>query len=399
MGGTKNFFKEKKEWSIVKDNILNWYLTPYLSKIINTRKPVYIIDCFAGKGKFDSGEVGSPLIIAEQINSNLNKKSSTDIKLLCIEKNKNYYNALEQNLMPFKKFCYGFNGTFEDGFDSILKSINNKNVFFYIDPYGIKSLNFDIFNKIKKSNCHSYEVLMNFNTFGFLREGCRILNYKYDSKFESEVDSMYELNNSIEECYLSDIANGTYWKDILYQYNNKKITMLEAEELFIDNYLKTLERKNIFKYTLSIQIKLKQKNMLKYRLVFGTNHIDGLFLMCDNMNQKLNYMIEKENLGQMSLFSNQCGNECLDINNKARNKIIDILKQNKPNFIDLEELYYKLIKVFEINYKISNYKKILTELEKDNLILVERDPEHTKSGRKSRSFDIKKHKIKIASVY
>lgn len=396
LGGTKDFFKEKKDWSIIKDNILGWYLSPYLSKLVYTKKPILIVDCFAGKGKFDSGENGSPLIICEKVKSNLDNKSGTDIKVFCIEKNKKYHRSLTQNTIPYKNFCCTFNDSFENCFDLVLKDAYNKNIFFYIDPYGIKSLDFEIFNKMKENNCYTYEILMNFNTFGFLREACRIMNYKYDSKYEFEIDSTYEFNDTIEECYLSNIAHGTYWKDILCEYNNNIINMIEAEQLLIDHYLSTLESKKIFKYTLSIPIKLKQKNMLKYRLVFGTNHIDGLLLMCDNMNQKLNYMIEKENLGQLSFFSNEFSNECLDLNDKVRNKIIELLNRNNSNFLDLKELCYKLIKIYGINYKIKDYKNILKKMEKDNLILVKRNPECTNTGKRTFSFDTKKYEIKIA---
>lgn len=55
MGSTKNFFKVKKEWSKIKDAILDWYLTPYIAKILTTGKPLYLMDCFAGKGKFEDG--------------------------------------------------------------------------------------------------------------------------------------------------------------------------------------------------------------------------------------------------------------------------------------------------------------------------------------------------------
>ncbi len=58
VGQTKNFFKEKKDWSIFKDKILDYYLTPYIAKIVRTGKPLIIFDCFAGKGKFDNGEKG-----------------------------------------------------------------------------------------------------------------------------------------------------------------------------------------------------------------------------------------------------------------------------------------------------------------------------------------------------
>ena len=47
MGQTKDFFKEKKAWSVLKDEILDYYLVPYIAKILRTGKPLYIFDCFA----------------------------------------------------------------------------------------------------------------------------------------------------------------------------------------------------------------------------------------------------------------------------------------------------------------------------------------------------------------
>ena len=59
---TADFFVSKKEWSEVKDALLECYLTPYITKIIHTHKTVNYIDCFAGKGKFDDGKLGSPIL-------------------------------------------------------------------------------------------------------------------------------------------------------------------------------------------------------------------------------------------------------------------------------------------------------------------------------------------------
>ena len=60
----ENFFEKKREWSKIKDKIVAYYLKPYAAKILQNQKPLKIIDCFAGKGKFDDGEKGSPKIIA-----------------------------------------------------------------------------------------------------------------------------------------------------------------------------------------------------------------------------------------------------------------------------------------------------------------------------------------------
>ena len=56
------FFEKKKVWSVVKDDLLGCYLVPYFSKLFRTRKPILYVDCFAGKGKFDDGSDGSPLV-------------------------------------------------------------------------------------------------------------------------------------------------------------------------------------------------------------------------------------------------------------------------------------------------------------------------------------------------
>ena len=67
MGATRDFFARKHEWSEMKDSILGAYLRPYLAKISRTRRAVRIADCFAGKGRFDDGRDGSPIIIRDAI--------------------------------------------------------------------------------------------------------------------------------------------------------------------------------------------------------------------------------------------------------------------------------------------------------------------------------------------
>ena len=48
----------KKKTGVVeyKDFILNYYLEPYIPKVNTLKKPILIIDCFAGRGSFDDGQ-------------------------------------------------------------------------------------------------------------------------------------------------------------------------------------------------------------------------------------------------------------------------------------------------------------------------------------------------------
>ena len=70
-----DFFKIKNNWSVIKDRLLGCYLTPYFQKILKTRRPTYYIDCFAGKGKFEDGSDGSPLIALKIQNDCLNRST------------------------------------------------------------------------------------------------------------------------------------------------------------------------------------------------------------------------------------------------------------------------------------------------------------------------------------
>lgn len=71
-----DFFKKKKLWSEVKDQLLCCYLTPYFQKVLRTGKPIFYVDCFAGKGRFDDGEPGSPIIALDARKSCLSKTKS-----------------------------------------------------------------------------------------------------------------------------------------------------------------------------------------------------------------------------------------------------------------------------------------------------------------------------------
>lgn len=67
MANTKEFFKTKKAWSIYKDELLCSYILPYFNKVMSTGIPIVYIDGFAGKGKFDDGTLGSPLLVKEKL--------------------------------------------------------------------------------------------------------------------------------------------------------------------------------------------------------------------------------------------------------------------------------------------------------------------------------------------
>lgn len=194
----RDFFKKKNEWSEIKDTLLRCYLPQYFQKLLVSGKPIFYIDCFAGKGKFDDGNDGSPLIAMQIINerlgmSRISRKNNAIVPCF-IELN--HAADLEQNLM-LHPYQYGtpqvVDGKFEDNIRGLLKDKRGYNVFLYIDPYGIQALDSQLFDEIGTYGFRSFEMLINFNSFGFFRDACRVM--KVDI---SQDDALMGLDDLVE---------------------------------------------------------------------------------------------------------------------------------------------------------------------------------------------------------
>ena len=388
---TKNFFSRKKSWSVLKDKIIDYYLKPYIAKILATRRPLVIVDCFAGKGAFDDGFVGSPLIIAERIKSELLNNPGSLIKGFFIEKK--YFKELKENLAGFSN-CALLEGTYEENIEDIIKSkgLEGSNLFLYVDPYGIKSLDFSYFRKLSNKRLNSIELLMNFDSFGFLREGCRLLNFK--KEFDSfDTEDEYEIDEKNTVPRMNAIACGSYWQNILKDYKNGNIKMFEAEERLMSGYTENVKKN--FRYSVNIPIKEKTVNIPKYRLIFATNHPDGLFLMVNNMNQSWQLILEQEREGQQVLFEYVFPDMTQIKGFNLENDILDFTN----NKILLKSLLIKLIEKYGISFSEKDYIRTLKEMEKVKKIEIIRNPEYTpKSRRKATTMDYSNKNYEISVI-
>jgi len=352
---TSNFFEKKQNWSKIKDKVVSEYLTPYCAKLLATHKPLKIVDCFAGKGKFDDGEEGSPIMIAKVIHEILKKQTSYSNKNIeaCFIEQK-YYTNLQENTKFFSN-CRVISGNFEDNIASIIENNKNKNsnLFLYIDPYGIKSLSFDIFHSLKEMKNLSTEILMNFNSFGFLREGFRLLQKSMPPELKS---ANYEDDSKNTVAKMNKIANGNYWQQIVQDKNDNKITMYEAEEKFIQEYKKQLQ--SVYEHIIDIPIKVKREHIPKYRLIFGTNHHEGLFLMVDNMVKRWNEFLNMSNEEGLFKEFNLPNYNMGDIN--LENEILNFIpKGSQIKYLDLLKA---LINTYGISFSIREYTQTLSKL-------------------------------------
>lgn len=248
----KAFFDEKRDWSEIKDSLLGAYIKPYFQKLLRSGKPIVYVDCFAGKGKFGDGKPGSPLIALEARRDSLEVTKAQNASIETYFIDLNYASDLKVNLAPYEEAFWSpqiISGKYEDKIVEILKNRRDVNVFLYIDPYGIQALDAELFNKFDSYTFKSFEMLINFNSFGFIREGCRALKVDY-SRDEALMDlddlveySPAQIDSSQKSInLLNRIADGTYWQDIINNFKNELLDGYQAEEQLSVLYKQRLKK-------------------------------------------------------------------------------------------------------------------------------------------------------------
>lgn len=391
------FFKKKKKWSETKDAILGCYLIPYFAKIFHKKCPVCYIDCFAGKGKFDDGFPGSPLIALDCINKTYQTTTSQNIiSTHFIELN--FASELQDNITEYIKSnarnsttANVYSGKFEDNIDAIISKHQNESIFMYVDPYGIKALDIERFNNFKLSPSASIEILINFNTWGFIREACRIfkVNFEFDPSLNDYLIE-FDSNENVGIDELTRIAGGDYWIDIISRFEKKIITPLEAEKELSAGIKNAFLSK--YKFVLDVPI-MSSDNCLvpKYRLFHLTNHEEGCILMADTMYNKIKSLRISNRNEQLSIFDYTTEGVIID-DEKIKNNILKYVSTSNEHL-------NKVLCDFYVNEGAvcskSTICNLLKKLKDEEMIKIDRFPPFTEKTNKPSTFmnEDKQHKV------
>lgn len=324
-----DFFKGKKSWSRMKDEILRKYLWPYIHKVKNFHRSVVIVDGFAGCGIYGDKSEGSPLIICKILEI-FQKKGIKAIGIF-IDQDPECFKELEKNIQYYKNcgIAYTEFGDFRKILHEIIMAIEKLPAFFYIDPFGIAGLEFQhlerIFEKVKIS---STEILVNFN----YRVVCR--------------------ENEAHPNLVRNVMNGDYYKEILA---DKNLSDSQKEEKILENY-KDFYRK-YFNFVGSCPVMYKDDKDAKYHLIFATSHFDGLRLMNDIMGNVYRGFYTD---GRLFSATPQVDKKDLEQN------VVNLLRENR--IANREEIKKTLIPKLFIKYKESNYNLLISELIKSGKV-------------------------------
>ncbi len=403
----------------MKDTLLGVYLHVYFSKVIHTKRPIVYIDCFAGAGKFKKGgEDGSPRIALKERKIALEASAyafpNATIDMYFIEPI--YSEALSENIQDFPiDDGHGtinvINGKYEDSVLRILANYRDANIFLYVDPFGIKNLGNRIFIDVCKRFNERVELLLNLNSFGFIRDACRVVGTSYNGVEadleERDCDVPSGLTN--DRTLLTAIAGGDYWEKIIDQYLTFKTlaSSLDAENLFSTAYKHMLSKVGggPFTYVLDLPIRIKKGSYPKYRLVHATNHHDGCIAMADIMIHRADELYcDVQSDGQLSLFEFDVNQNMKPHESVLREGLLKVLRNKADSFLDklrrfgftiANPSFFSKVKVrlnsllamfFCENGVVCSTKDligILKSMETDGIIEVFRNPPLTEGGKVS----------------
>lgn len=298
MADAQEFFRKKKPWSRYKDLILDYYLEPYLAKVSRLRRPILVVDCFAGPGRFDDGAPGSPLIISNRLRSL--RVQGLAVLAFYVEKDPVLFESLKGNARDCGIPVEVRPGDFRQYIHEISRLARDYTVFLYLDPIKPSDLLYadmeSVYGHLRRGQ--SVEVLINFLSPSFLRAVRGLLSQTLSEDVSSHG------HNSVSRW--NAVAGGTYWQEIA---SDMQTSNAECVERLAKGYAQKL--RETFKWVISYPVRAKYGSRFpKYHLMFGSRHPDAIELMNRAM-VKARREFVKRRFVDGYLFANEPENEII----------------------------------------------------------------------------------------
>lgn len=347
------FFRAKREWSRVKDRIVGSYIACYLKTVQHRGRPIIIVDAFAGPGSFGDGSEGSPLIVCGAIGKA--PKRGVGIACLFSDSHPAHRAALEDRLSDYVK--QGIAGKplsdFSEALSCALQVGKGATLFFYLDPYGIKDLDFDTVKQIyERDTSQSTEVLINFNFKTFMRMSG---NWSYT---DSADDVARKVRGSKIET-VNSVMGGNYWIELV---TNPRLDKIQREDAVVGAYMDRVRA--FFQYTYAIPVKemddgagVPADDLAKYHLIFGTRSARAVLYMNDVANIALEPYFNQFKEGLLfSMTPKRYEPTSMEDVKSAILRVVNIRPMTRP------QIYEAIVPEFFLQYRSKDYRAMIDGL-------------------------------------
>lgn len=284
-----SFFKGKRPWSRIKDKVLADYMAPYLAKVSKLGRPILLIDCFAGPGRFERDqEKGSPLIMCELAE----RYAKGQCHAIFVNKRPKRHKQLVEALDGFIRM--GIVVPILGDAQSLLAMVKNllgdHTVFIYLDPFGLKGCDFETIKAIlQRGPRFSTEALINLSMPTLHRLAARHAMHRSDPA-TNWVTALHAI--------LDRTLGGDYWREYMF---DDTLEPAEKERSVIGEYVSRLKR--LLPYAGSCPVREEEGTRVKYFITFCSRHPDAIILMNDIMCDAYNQHIYEASIAKFPLLA------------------------------------------------------------------------------------------------
>jgi three-Cys-motif partner protein len=265
-----DFFEGKRPWSIIKDNVLKSYMTPYIAKVNRLRQPILLIDGYAGPGAFMNGEPGSPLIMCQAAE----KYARGNYQAIFVNKNPEHHAKLTDVLQKagWSQSAHALLGDSSQLIRKLPDILTSHTVFLYLDPFGLKGCEFDTLQPfLQRDKQFSTEIVLTLSM---------PIVHRLASRHAVEEGRINEPRIQTFHDRLTRVFGGNYWKDSMLTSPGDTE---KREQALIEEYRSRLA--HYLPYSGFCPVREKIGSRTKYFMLFASRHPDTMRLMNDAMHK------------------------------------------------------------------------------------------------------------------
>ncbi|MFF2189174.1 three-Cys-motif partner protein TcmP [Streptomyces sp. NPDC058155] len=331
---TRQFFVSKKAAALLKHEILQGYVKPFVAKVGRWAPGgrVVYLDGYAGPGRYADGTPGSPALILDSA------AEIADIrKLDCyfVERRREDFKSLKALTIEAKSrglAAEALSGKVEKHLAYVLKQAEGSPLLAFIDPFGLglsfEALTEQLFGSRQPAGStgrDATEVLLNFNSNAVRRIGGLLTSPKERPGKQATLKAM------------DDACGGDWWRSEFRKSSDNS----EAVERIANGFaLRVGDAVRSHSWTLPVRN--RSHHQPAYHLVLFSRHRDGLWLFGEAISHAqtewrreiLKSSTEGTLFDDDSLFEEEEKQKKSEWISEIKENIVDLLRQHKSFTVD-----------------------------------------------------------------
>lgn len=267
---SQQFFEEQKQASQYKVKLLGDYALPFFYKLGSQYRTVWIVDGFAGPGRYDDGETGSPVATAAVAAKVAPHQSQ--LRVINVERDPALFSRLEESVAHAGPLTVNLPGKFSARIADIIQIIGDDPALFFIDPFGMTGTDIRLIDEILARKARTVtELLIHFSYRGFQRMAGN-LTFRPRSPARQQA-----AETKVRQ--LDAMLGSPVWQGI---WTNSALSSAEKCERVAELFATALRARGI-DHVHPIKMRDDYHGPTRYELLFATRSSHGVYLMSDQV--------------------------------------------------------------------------------------------------------------------